>query len=879
MSTSAFVSTSNRDSKMLGLNEDKVVTRDIVLKPTSTTNNKSINAERSTNTTNRSWRSTGWTPLSYPSLALFQNRADAEPSIATATIAAAAADASTSDSSFPQELEQIQLNPFFPLHRDVILATVRELLILDGALDSSTLEVKNAKENADIKITIANANANSEQKSEEKEKGDNEEEIMQSPTESDVSCGISNRCVDTDITNTPIEPAQEHTSVVQAEAEKIFSNAGENSTDSDKMPSVPVKTSKKRKRSGASNTTSAVNAKGKRVRGKGKNNKIKKPTNKKKNSKKLTEQKTALDTGKILSAKGTGTAVRIGARTLTNHMKKRSKALTILQNDESRNRNIPSSAESLAEILLNSCKLISQQSHDRPVSPPLTTTVMIDSDSDAGSKKCDANANENDQLNETVNENENVNENRIRKVSDATLNDQDDHLIENEDVIVNMRIGDENRHQDPPISAHLAVIAINLTSKTKSVDIESAVKQFVHNQTHQFELVCHSHDHNNDQDQEQDRYHINESLSESSSSFTEDENDMELDEEAMLLDLERTGGLPKLLDLSIIMETQLRQNALAMTKQLSRFIDDRALGEFLGYGYKSLLPMRKKDRVVELISDFMFDVSHAMFAWEQTENDIYGYENHSKRSNDSKNDNDICKTLFDSRALRKIGGFEPTSLLHHALSIKRLRRMGESWASLASTTMGKKMFAQHHNISVKVHVAQMRRDKRMKKNIAMSSSYPPVSTTKLEDNEKTSRSRSCSLSSEDSTETKVMFNPVSDTATSRSCVTPIIPSLIPITITRGVGKSWGILLAREGSMCVVMRVPPHNENQLQRGDLIVSLRNEQNECVNTPTCSHPDSADIHVSPEWFKQAVGIFKESNTLHLEVRRAITSSSSHA
>jgi len=852
---------------MLQLNEDKVVAREIILKPTTT--NKSMNAERSTNTTNRSWRSTGWTPLSYPSLALFQNRADAEPSIATATIAAAA---DTSDSLFPQELEQIQLNPFFPLHRDVILATVRELLILDGALDSSTLEVKDAKKNADIKITITNANANSEQKSEEKEKGDKMEQ-MQNPVESDVSYE-NTRGTDTNIANALIEPAQEETSVAQAEAEKMYTNAGEISTVSDKMPSVPVKTSKKRKRSGASNTTSAVNGKAKRVRGKGKNNKIKKPAHKKKKNY-VTEQKTSSDTGKILSAKGTGRAVRIGARTLTNHMKKRSRALTILQDDES--RDIPSSAESLAEILLNSCKLISQQSHDRPVSPPLTKTVMIDGDtcSDAGSNKCDVNGNENDQVNENVNENEN----RIRKVSDATLNDQDDHLIENEDAIVNMRIEGENCHQHPPISAHLAVIAINLTSKTKSLDIESAVKQFVHNQTHQFELVCHNHDHNNDQDQEHDRYRINESLSESSSSFTEDENDMELDEEAMLLDLERTGGLPKLLDLSIIMETQLRQNALAMTKQLSRFIDDRALGEFLGYGYKSLLPMRKKDRVVELISDFMFDVSHAMFAWEQTENDIYGYENHSKRSNDSKNDNDICKTLFDSRALRKIGGFEPTSLLQHALSIKRLRRMGESWASLVSTTVGKKMFAQHHNISVKVHVAQMRRDKRMKKNISMSSSYPLVSTTKLEDNEKTSRSRSCSLSSEDSTETKVLFNPVSDTATSRSCVTPIIPSLIPITITRGVGKSWGILLAREGSMCVVMRVPPHNENQLQRGDLIVSLRNEQNECVNTPTCSHPDSAEIYVSSEWFKQAVGIFKESNTLHLEVRRAITSSSSHA
>ncbi len=57
------------------------------------------------------------------------------------------------------------------------------------------------------------------------------------------------------------------------------------------------------------------------------------------------------------------------------------------------------------------------------------------------------------------------------------------------------------------------------------------------------------------------------------------------------------------------MEVHLRQVALAMTKNsFMKYIGEKSLREFLGY--KS--PTQKKDRVVGLISDFMFDVSHAM---------------------------------------------------------------------------------------------------------------------------------------------------------------------------------------------------------------------------------------------------------------------------
>jgi hypothetical protein len=147
----------------------------------------------------------------------------------------------------------------------------------------------------------------------------------------------------------------------------------------------------------------------------------------------------------------------------------------------------------------------------------------------------------------------------------------------------------------------------------------------------------------------------------------------------------------------------------------------------------------------------------------------------------------------------------------------------------------------------------------MKKNLAVC--YP----VQIHDEKDKGRSRSSSFASVESG----MNAAVSMTDSQSSvlpCISPTFPDLIPITISREVGKSWGILLAREGSMCVVMRVPDGKGTTLRRGDLIVSIRNECDEYVNTPTL-HPSS---EISPEWFSEAVDIFKRSNTLHLDVRR---------
>ena len=256
------------------------------------------------------------------------------------------------------------------------------------------------------------------------------------------------------------------------------------------------------------------------------------------------------------------------------------------------------------------------------------------------------------------------------------------------------------------------------------------------------------------------------------------------------------------------------------------------------------------------------------FAWEKTEKDMYGIESNNAGTVDYKAlDFTICKTLFDPRALRKIGGFEPTSLVSHALSIKRLRARGESWATFAKTTAGKSMMVHHRDNLSRVQAGAKRRDKRMKNN-----TYTISEETK---------SRSSSIASMEGggsvgtsgVDLKISTDfLLSDDVSMRgqpSCISPI-HDLIPITITREEGNSWGILLAREGSMCVVMRVPDSSDRQLQRGDLIVSICNDDQERVNTPTLHSTNT----VSPEWFSESVGIFKRSNVLHLEVRRVYSS-----
>ena len=65
------------------------------------------------------WRSRGWTSLKYPQSSVFPANRGGDH----------------------QARLDRNMNLYFPLHQDVLLAAVRELLILDGTLHGTTLKV------------------------------------------------------------------------------------------------------------------------------------------------------------------------------------------------------------------------------------------------------------------------------------------------------------------------------------------------------------------------------------------------------------------------------------------------------------------------------------------------------------------------------------------------------------------------------------------------------------------------------------------------------------------------------------------------------------------------------------------------------------------
>lgn len=217
-------------------------------------------------------------------------------------------------------------------------------------------------------------------------------------------------------------------------------------------------------------------------------------------------------------------------------------------------------------------------------------------------------------------------------------------------------------------------------------------------------------------------------------------------------------------------------------------------------------------------------------------------------------DSHICKLLFDARALRKIGGFEPSSLLCHALSIGRLRSKNESWANHRMTNEGKKMFAHHDNRAARVNAGLLRRSKRRKMNHHQTTTTTIKSLELSNDGGNAKRLRSCSLASD-----------VMEVNHGIDIPTPL-SGVMTITIHRQEGEKWGILLAKEGTICVVMKAPMSNEtSSLQVGDLILSASNEHGEKAAIPTNG------TVTSPGWFTETASLFKKSHVMHLEIRSA--------
>jgi len=191
---------------------------------------------------------------------------------------------------------------------------------------------------------------------------------------------------------------------------------------------------------------------------------------------------------------------------------------------------------------------------------------------------------------------------RIRKVSDVSNLDQD-HMVDTNNVT-----------GTSSYAAHVAVVAINLISEMKmghdsaiwnKMDgigsiplIESVLQQFPeehglflhHGSGDTTSIPCDLFDHNGTR----------------SSRINDSGRDHE---DEWLEYLYHTQQLPEMLDLSIILEIYLRNKALNIVRRcFPIYVSDIALREFMGY--KS--PTARVERVLEILADFLFDVSHAM---------------------------------------------------------------------------------------------------------------------------------------------------------------------------------------------------------------------------------------------------------------------------
>jgi len=161
--------------------------------------------------------------------------------------------------------------------------------------------------------------------------------------------------------------------------------------------------------------------------------------------------------------------------------------------------------------------------------------------------------------------------------------------------------------------------------------------------------------------------------------------------------------LPQLLEVSIDDECSLRAKAHRMISSMVNSIPgndmNTPLRAFLGYK-STKSPSR--DRIVEIISDVLFDVSHAMYVWIHTHDKLL--RSQGKNCDDtvicSIMDMQIKASLFDERALKRIGGFEPESLLPLALGIRRCRLANVSWEQYAITDEGRMAMQVHSNHQV-----------------------------------------------------------------------------------------------------------------------------------------------------------------------------------
>ena len=786
-----------------------------------------------------------------------------------------------------------ELNPFFPLHKDILLAATRELLILDGSLNPKTLEVLVPKieEEMDMNMKL-------EMDMDMEQMQPQEEGVEKISQNHNRHVNSTDKSIVTTVNATTNENTgkKNHIIVVgkcivgnnhnhqdkSLTTKKDGSNRSSSSTSSSCVTTIASNLPKRKvKRKRSDSTTAAGNKVITKISdtstsipfiqylSQHKKVKLGKHGSQPSNNPNTIMLNSSTRTRSNANASG----VVLNRRALKNndnHKEKVEVTRCISNNEIISPVHVPSTSlssqllnetttlqgEDLANIILQQCVWdLDHCDDDKDDNVPSFIRLSSSSSSSTNTITTTATASDNEQQQQQLNKNFTYTS-RPRKVSDV-----DDFTF----------VSTTSCPLSSDISPHLAVVAMNYQDEPGQDVLHSVKKQLLTG--------------GSSGDDNHYYYHNN------------NKNIRNVSNQEEIL-LEVRNNLPHLLDVSIMVEAHLRRTAYQMIQRLTSHFDEKTNREFLGYKSSSL----KKDRILLLMSDFLFDVSHAMFAWDQTEAETFGTDSYTdaRRGNhhttlssalDGKSlilrDKKVCDILFDSKALRKIGGFDPSSLLYHAVSIQRLRAKKETWVDLAKTSNGKKMLRHHFDNQARVQVGQIRRGQRIRKSRSV---FHPVSTTATTttSNEKglKSRSRSSSIASDENDLKNVSdchsLNDIVEDDSNSMQIQNIIPDSLSITVSRqDTSKSWGILLAKEGSMCMVMRVPNEKSEKsdetcpnttLQRGDLIVSFRNERNEIFI------PSQHNVRASSDWFSEVVSLFRRSCTLYLNVRRVTCSSKSH-
>jgi hypothetical protein len=322
------------------------------------------------------------------------------------------------------------------------------------------------------------------------------------------------------------------------------------------------------------------------------------------------------------------------------------------------------------------------------------------------------------------------------------------------------------------------------------------------------------------------------------------------------------GCMSELLHSSISNEALLRDAAMTLTEHLIESFSDGAVKMF--FGYKS--PSVSREQLTQLLAGLLFDISHAMFAWEQTEQEILA------TAPDTANDEYIQKSLFDQRALKKIGGFDPCSMLPHAISIARLRRRKKSsWESFAATARGQKMLAHHAHSKTAISVGKRRRGHRLRQRYWLTSAYNISSENDgdMSHCTGTTRSRSCSFASSEGDEDDTLPGLVDR----RSRLLQDNPCSKAINLRKSPGASWGVCLVKEGDDCLVGRASEvvdglESDRHLRCGDMILYVRNDRGDEASSRLCAWlaPELA----GQDCYRTVVDLFKKSEELQLVVQR---------